>query len=122
MLTSECSETSQHSSNTLVHQVIAQSLCKSVGMDLPTWLALVQPLVMHVDDWKFDKKYSHKKKGAKGVRGGNISCINISEKNISPAGPTKAGAVRAGLGKLLLGAALKRVCSLVIEHVLKYVH
>lgn len=68
---------------------------------------------------KFEKKYSHKRKGVQGVRGGNVYCINISETNISPAAPTKTKAARAVLGKPPLGVALKHVCSLVMEHVLK---
>lgn len=81
---------------------------------------------MHADDWKFagKKKYSHKRKGE---RHEEEECflMNISEKkptHISPAAPTKAEAAGAGLGKPLLWAAMKHVCSLVIEHVLKYVH
>lgn len=68
---------------------------------------------------KFEKKYSHKRKGVQGVRGGNVYCINISETNISPAAPTKTKAARAVLGKPPLGVALKHVCSLVMEHVPK---
>lgn len=121
-LTSECSEISQHSSNTPEHWVITQISCKSVGKDLPTQPALVQPLVMHVDDGKFEKKNSHKRKAAKGMRGRNASCTNISKKPFLLQAPTEAREVGAGLGKPLLGVALKRVCSLVIEHVFKYVH
>lgn len=85
----ECSETSQHRSDTPVNWVITQSSCKSVGMNLPTQLTLVHPLAMQMI--KFELKYSHKRKGMQGMRGGNISCINVSEKTLLLQLPLKPG-------------------------------
>lgn len=60
-------------------------------------------------------------KGEKGMRRRDVSYINISEKQLLVQLPLKLGQQEQVLGSLLLWAARKSICSLLTEHVLKYV-